>query len=92
MHLPQNGGSLFVGTMKFPLPVAFIVSKPIGTQLSSVHCCVDTMNFVDCPRVRWLWEKAGFYLWCFLCIASVQMNFILYDSENSSCETFKLRN
>jgi len=31
MKLPQNGDSLLVGTIKFPLHVAFIVCKPIGT-------------------------------------------------------------
>jgi hypothetical protein len=59
MNLPQNGFSQFVGTMKFPLLVAFIVSKPIGTQLASVQPFVCTMNSVVYPRVSRLWEKSS---------------------------------
>jgi hypothetical protein len=38
--------------MKFPLPVAFIVFIPIGTQVSRVQFRGCTMNFVAYPRVR----------------------------------------
>jgi hypothetical protein len=46
--------------MKLPLPVAFIVSKPIGTQLASVQSVVFTMFFVGYPNFSWLWKKSEF--------------------------------
>jgi len=45
--------------MKFPLPVAFIVCKPIGTQLSGVQPVVFTMSFVRYPRPSRLWKKSS---------------------------------
>ena len=60
MNLPQNGDSYLVGTIKFPMFVAFIVCKPIGTQLSSVQPVVFTMFFVGYPSSFRLWEKSEF--------------------------------
>jgi hypothetical protein len=57
VNLPQNGLREFVGTMKLPLPVAFMVSKPIGTQFCRVHFRGCTMCFVAYPRVSRLWKE-----------------------------------
>jgi hypothetical protein len=56
MNLPQNGLSL-VGTIKLPLPAAFIVGKPIGTQFSSIQPAVFTSFFVIVPKASWLWKE-----------------------------------
>ena len=63
MNVPQYGESQLVDTRKFPLPVAFIVSKPIGTQLASVQPVVFTMIFVGHSFSSRLWKISEFTQW-----------------------------
>jgi hypothetical protein len=60
MNLPQNGESQLVDAIKFPLLVAFIVSKPIGAQIASVQPVVFTMFFVGQSSPSWLWKISEF--------------------------------
>jgi hypothetical protein len=60
MNVPQNGESQLVDTIKFPLPVAYIVSKPIGTQLASEQPAVFTMFWFGQSSTSWLWKISEF--------------------------------
>ena len=47
--------------IKFPLPVAFIVCKPIGTQVLSVQPVVFTIFFVGYPKSFRLWKNRSLF-------------------------------